>query len=142
MAEFLERGLIVGFTKPVEREFIDGVSFEVLFENPEGSNNFCRCNLREKAINGLKFAEPCSLEPPPQTDNGSLVNGVRWMPGDVPDILRRTGGRILVVIHCDLIRDEKGKSVDGNHLAPWLPDAKTGDGIAGGTFESWFVLKP
>jgi hypothetical protein len=45
-----------------------------------------------------------------------------------------------VLIHCDLIADKDGKSVDGNHIAPWLPAVKSGDGVAGGIFESWFLL--
>ena len=33
--------------------------------------------------------------------------------------------------------------VDANHLPPWFggaPDYRTGDGVEGGTFESWFML--
>lgn len=40
----------------------------------------------------------------------------------------------------DFIRDKSGHGVDGDHLPPWLPARPTGDGIEGGTFESWFTL--
>ncbi|MCI0576998.1 MAG: collagen-like protein [Chloroflexi bacterium] len=35
-----------------------------------------------------------------------------------------------------------GVSIDGNHLVPWLPLHRTGDGVPGGLFESWFTLLP
>jgi hypothetical protein len=49
---------------------------------------------------------------------------------------------LRVEVHGDLIRDDQGLGLDGNHLPPWLPTVnKTGDGVAGGLFESWFTLK-
>jgi hypothetical protein len=42
---------------------------------------------------------------------------------------------IHVTVRCDFILDCRRQPVDGNHVAGMLP---TGDGIAGGTFESWF----
>jgi hypothetical protein len=47
--------------------------------------------------------------------------------------------RFIVEVKGDFIRDEKDISLDGNHLAPWLPNRATGDGVAGGLFESWFT---
>jgi hypothetical protein len=44
---------------------------------------------------------------------------------------------IHVTLRCDFIIDCRKHPVDGNHLAGRLP---TGDGIAGGTFESWFRI--
>jgi len=40
-----------------------------------------------------------------------------------------------VTLRCDFIIDCNGNPVDGNHLRGRLP---TGDGVAGGTFHSWF----
>jgi hypothetical protein len=45
------------------------------------------------------------------------------------------GNIIYVTLKCDFILDCNGNSVDGNFLGAKFP---TGDGIAGGTFESWF----
>jgi hypothetical protein len=42
---------------------------------------------------------------------------------------------IQVTLRCDFILDCSGNPVDGNHLRGRLP---TGDGVMGGTFESWF----
>ena len=42
---------------------------------------------------------------------------------------------IQVTLRCDFILDCHGNPVDGNHLRGRLP---SGDGVMGGTFESWF----
>ena len=47
-----------------------------------------------------------------------------------------------VTIKGDLIRDLSGKAVDANHLPKWVSGGRpTGDGIEGGTFESWFQVE-
>ena len=46
---------------------------------------------------------------------------------------------IYVTLKCDFIRDCHGNPVDGNHLRGRLP---SGNGIPGGTFESWFFVTP
>lgn len=46
---------------------------------------------------------------------------------------------VNVTLKCDFILDCHGVPVDGNHLAGLLP---SGDGIRGGTFESWFRVIP
>ena len=63
--------------------------------------------------------------------------------GAIAKALDAAKGKLLVrvEVHGDLIRDEKGRGLDGNHLPPWLPTVpKTGDGVAGGLFESWFTI--
>lgn len=56
-----------------------------------------------------------------------------------PDFLNRrsnlAGNVVYVTLKCDFILDCHGNPVDGNHLRGRLP---SGDGIPGGTFESWF----
>ena len=42
---------------------------------------------------------------------------------------------VRVVVKCDYVVDGKKRAVDGNFLHASLP---SGDGVAGGTFESWF----
>ena len=74
------------------------------------------------------------------------VNGVRFRP---VEIFPR--GRYLVTVRGDHVLalkpgprmdgTEGPRALDGNHLAPGLPDrCPTGDGIEGGAFESWFTL--
>lgn len=42
---------------------------------------------------------------------------------------------VFITLKCDFILDCHGEPVDGNHVGGVLP---TGDGVRGGTFESWF----
>ncbi len=44
---------------------------------------------------------------------------------------------VRVTLKCDFIQDHRSRAVDGNFLRGGFP---TGDGIEGGTFESWFIL--
>lgn len=46
---------------------------------------------------------------------------------------------VFITIKCDFILDCHGVPVDGNHLGGLLP---SGDGVRGGTFESWFRVVP
>jgi hypothetical protein len=46
---------------------------------------------------------------------------------------------VFVTLKCDFILDCHGVPVDGNHLGGLLP---SGDGVRGGTFESWFRVLP
>lgn len=46
---------------------------------------------------------------------------------------------VFVTLKCDFILDCHGVPVDGNHLGGLLP---SGDGVRGGTFESWFRVVP
>lgn len=52
----------------------------------------------------------------------------------------RVKGGILcrVVVKCDFLRDRQNRPVDGNLLGGRLP---SGDGVRGGDFESWFILR-
>jgi hypothetical protein len=46
---------------------------------------------------------------------------------------------VYISLKCDFILDCHNVAVDGNHLGGILP---SGDGVAGGTFESWFRVLP
>lgn len=45
------------------------------------------------------------------------------------------GQIVFITLKCDFVLDCHGHAVDGNHIGGTLP---SGDGIKGGTFESWF----
>ncbi len=77
---------------------------------------------------------------------GDFVNGVVWLPpSGFDDFTRRREIDSLPLrleVFGDLIRDAKGRSVDGEHLAPYLPDRASGEGAPGGRFEAWAVGRP
>jgi hypothetical protein len=74
---------------------------------------------------------------PDGTPADVLVNGAIFRPAQQgwPD------GDYRVILKSDYVRDQAGKAVDGDHLPPWVPAAKSGDQIQGGSFESWFTIR-
>jgi len=68
------------------------------------------------------------------------VNGVRFVVAEEKQLA--SGSTVRVVVKGDFIRDASAHhyAIDADHLPPWLPARETGDGIEGGTFESWFTL--
>jgi len=71
---------------------------------------------------------------------GGIANGVAI---GLPDIATKlVNNKIRVLVRGDFVREatEKQRAIDADHLPPWVPARLTGDGIEGGTFESWFTL--
>jgi hypothetical protein len=80
---------------------------------------------------------------PDGTPQNVPVNGALFKP-----IRDWTSGDYRVILKSDFVRDwdsvkkqPRNKAVDGDHLPPWVPQAKSGDQIQGGTFESWFSIR-
>lgn len=78
-----------------------------------------------------------AVKPIPANSPDQLVNGVVIGVGNLKP-QNFVGLTVTVQVKGDFIRDEKDRSVDADHLAPWLPNAVTGDLVPGGLFESWF----
>jgi hypothetical protein len=97
----------------------------------------CWCDWPAEAILGLKFNTPCHLDGFERTGDPH-VDGVRWVPRGQPSA--DGPSRVRVLLHGDLIADKDGRGVDGNHLPLWLPARRSGDGVEGGLFESWFTV--
>jgi DNA-binding beta-propeller fold protein YncE len=135
-------GFLIRFAQRVRAEDINANTFRVLFAPSSDNNQNCWCELVPTRVGGISIASSvCSLDkadlgsfPAP---TGKLVEGALWMIRD-PHQLRP--GMYRIELKCDFIRDLNGKAVDGNHLPPWLPTQTTGDGVQGGTFESWLTL--
>lgn len=76
-----------------------------------------------------------------QGDDREVVrrDATRWDPDAQAAVCRilgvPPGTTVYVSLLCDFILDERGDPVDGNHLRGVLP---SGNGVPGGTFESWF----
>ena len=114
----------------------------MLFTSTNDNNDqpLCWCELKGKVIGGKK-GKRCEL--PSANDNlGNLSDPeekVFWAVF-IPAITGDIKGDYRVIFKGDLVEDKDGNSVDANHLAPWLPDRRSGDGVEGGTFESWFTI--
>jgi hypothetical protein len=90
----------------------------------------------------LEFLNPESPDTPGNPSNPKLdQEHCRAVFKIDSSLLRRTliGSRIYVTLKCDFILDCHDNAVDGNFLGAKFP---TGDGVQGGTFESWFDVVP
>jgi DNA-binding beta-propeller fold protein YncE len=123
--------LRIAFDGLVRSEDLHPQSVILLFQKPpENLKLNCWCEV-ECDIRTGKFKTLCDVSSEFEESTG-LVNGL---------MLRTTfdiAGNYRVLVKGDFIRDENDKAVDADHLPKWLPARKTGDGVAGGTFESWF----
>ena len=138
-ANLQQHGLLVAFDKLVHNGDIHPQSFIVLEGHRNAPNDpMCWCELRSEPITGIKFDVPCEITSnfTPVADPHALVNGAQFKPSRPlsPGVTYR------VVLKGDFIRDQDGRGVDADHLPLWLPTRHTGDGVEGGTFESWFTL--
>jgi hypothetical protein len=88
------------------------------------------------AQDDLEFLRPDRNAPPQLEQDCLAVFTIRPDKLDPEDRGGNIAGNtIYVTLKCDFILDCNGNPVDGNYLRGQFP---TGDGIVGGTFESWF----
>jgi DNA-binding beta-propeller fold protein YncE len=136
-----EFGLLVRFDRPVISEDIHEHSFMVLERQIHEDGVVCWCEKTHKYVGGVQFPEEpkkCVILDDFIIKSNGLVNGAQFRP----IIPFEVDKEYRVLIKGDFIRDESEKGVDANHLPPWLPKRRrTGDGIEGGTFESWFKVE-
>jgi Collagen triple helix repeat (20 copies) len=133
-----DRGKVLAFD-------LDDISVMVLAErlerDPAGQGvRICWCQIPAREVRGIMMRESCSLDfdPNEPLDNG-FCDGVlyRMDPAGIPE----QGSRLRVIVNGDLIQDRNGRSIDGNHIAKWVPGRDSGDGVEGGVFESWFRVE-
>jgi hypothetical protein len=133
--DVLERGLYIAFDNKVHAE--DLVNAVVVLARDGESG--CWCEVDTDLEPG-DFSELCLVDPGKFQPSGDpFVTAVRVRPS--PNGVRP---RMRVLVKGDFLRDGDGKGVDCDHLPPWFggaPAYRTGDGIEGGTFESWFTLE-
>lgn len=77
------------------------------------------------------------------TANGAVILLKNQKDSALLQVAARTQQPFQVLVKGDFIRDNSSKQrgMDGDHLPPWVPTRHSGDGIEGGTFESWFTLE-
>lgn len=151
MRRLKDLGVVLGFSEFMDPTTLDAMSCAVYLRQPDqvpGFAGYRWVGLRVPVIPvtvdagcGLVIKEIKDQQPP-----ADQVNGV-WLPlgPDAPN------GVYKVELEGDAIlsRDKRMRldgtegqlALDGNHLAPGLPDrCPTGDLIEGGRFWSWFIL--
>jgi hypothetical protein len=145
--QFGQKGLLIAFDHPVKINDIHPNSVMVLTRQQTASND-CWCEVRGK-LNAIEFQIVGDVtsdfrQVPPATS----ANGVQFMATAGTTF---AAGTYRVVVKGDFIRDAALlKAVDADHLPPWfvnppaphhMGDYTSGDGVAGGTFESWFTFR-
>lgn len=153
-------GILVCFDKPVLGGFFDTVSFCVQFQSrvkDDFGDAPAWLLVEPKAIVPLRMESPCKLEIAGEADPADLCDGALYLfgnPSRLKKELEEVGSlKMRVRINGDLIPDEKRRGLDADHLPKieqdgtpyWIrpPGGEpyaSGDGVAGGLFESWFTL--
>ena len=100
-----------------------------------------------KGVNFATIGDVNSTATPGPDANG-LANGVALTinEGLIEILAKVFGQKLRVCARSDFIRDNSDLALDGDHLPLWVPTSlqagrQSGDGIEGGTFESWFTLE-
>ncbi len=155
--QYQQPGLMIAFNKLVRNGDIHRHSVRLLVGSRGGIGNnpelatTCWCEISDEVLTGVNFVNPCNLRSglKPAFDPEEAVNGLVL----VPTARFQRDFDYRVVVEGDYIRQFEGidlktrqpkwgSAVDADHLPPWLPDRKTGDGVEGGTFNSWFTVSP
>jgi hypothetical protein len=144
--EDLEDGLLIAFNRKIRAGDLNAHTFQVLIRTEDQEGLITWCELPHRHLRGiaLELTEgpngTCRIsdrEEEPHHDADSFVNGAMFQLREILD----GPFNLRVVLKGDQIQDERGLGVDGNHLPPWLPNRPSGDGVEGGTFESWFTVE-
>jgi hypothetical protein len=136
-------GLGIAFSAPVQA--VDLTVDSIFLLAPMQTNNLTTWAEALIQIVPGNFATVGDATSAFTASTAAQVNGL-FMRLDivtVRQIEELKAGKLRVMVKGDFIRDAtpNQRALDGDHLPPWLPKRTTGDGIAGGTFESWLLIK-
>lgn len=135
LSDLLKPGLGIAFAADVESSDLTTNSIALLIPIINGPlTTWAEAELRIIPGNFSTLGDAAS----PFTAAGpGNVNGVRFAVVSAEQL--GNASTVRVVVKGDFIRDASANhyAIDGDHLPPWLPARATGDGIEGGTFESW-----
>jgi hypothetical protein len=137
--EFDQEELLIAFDQEVVNDDLNEHSVVVLrgrFDQERGVT--CWCEVQAKQISGVHFPSRCKLSNRQGVTINRPANGVLFLPANRFE----AGEQYRVLVKGDFIRTlADHKAVDADHLPEWLPNRSSGDGVEGGTFESWFAAK-
>jgi competence ComEA-like helix-hairpin-helix protein len=143
--------LRIRFDRPVRAEDLHGNSIRMTVSQLV-TTAFISVELPLAVVPGVYQSPACSLGEfnNDARINGNYVNGalLRFNATVLASQSFRIGFRCRISIFGDFIRDQSGLAADLEHLPPWLSNqnpaeataARTGDGVAGGEFHSWFSV--
>jgi hypothetical protein len=166
----IRKGLVIAFSEAIQPATLNVRTVEVLYVDDRGPGlTMCFCNLRgtvtpgriitnlnnngaTPADCGHRITDFRPLSPDERMTNqpatGVLFEsafGSTWPEGIYKVIVK---GDFILAHQPDPNAQLPGggplhRALDANHLGPGLPRrCPTGDGVEGGTFESWFEIRP
>ncbi len=154
------RGIVIGFTNAVQTNSIDADHvFQLQIESDVGSKAGlrCRCPLVGDVIGVKVTAMAGGIVTAATEVSGPHADAVAFLlPAKIAEnsflgqVLRSDRPEFWAVLRCDFVVDTKARAVDGNFVRaklltgdhPELSDLAALFSIQGGTFESWFGVKP
>jgi len=134
-SDLAKNGLKIAFSDVVQAA--DLTDNSIILLGSTGSGQLVELDIK---ITPGTFTTPGDVNSTFKPPTSGLANGLTAVPTS-PQTLLKLRPTIRVFVKGDFIRDgsKAARGVDGDHLPPWLPKRATGDGIEGGTFESWFT---
>jgi len=148
IADTFKFGLQVAFTGNVQYSDISTQSVALLVPLTDSQSQATYWAELPVQVQAGNFATTGDISSQFTVETNGPVNGL-----SIVYVATQNGGYVppagfmWVRIRGDFIRDMTGRAIDADHLPPWLTNppppvqnVRTGDGIAGGTFESWFTL--
>jgi hypothetical protein len=165
--EQLAQPLIIGFTGPVQLAYLTPPTWSGTSPPPTGFTmsqsirvlaSFSPAQSNAPGllawgevpvtVQPINLANPHDVTSASTAPTGATCNAVELSISQKflrPAIDAGNGKLLLrVEVHGDLIPDAQNLALDGNHLPPWVGSSmtyQTGDGVAGGLFESWFTMQ-
>lgn len=149
-AEVFKDGLMILCDRPIRNADVIDNRFAIRVLGRVTGNEKqpfeCWCELKTERIVGLLAKTPCSFDGEVEaTDNPEKdVDGI-LIELDNLDRIIEAAMELRIEIRGDFIRGQHlngdWRALDADHLPPWLPDRKSGNGVEGGVFESWFQVK-
>ncbi|MEQ8279475.1 MAG: hypothetical protein RMA76_18720 [Deltaproteobacteria bacterium] len=152
LPKVMRSGFLIAFDRPVYSDDLHGFSISVAIRTPRDTGDradLCWCDCDLEVIRPVRLPNRCDVanvngEDLPRVPPGNAVDGV-WILANLSskDIYRAA----RITVRGNFIREFRsgrapGPALDADHLPPWFgaPGYRTGDGIEGGIFESWFEL--